>query len=141
MTAIVFNKRNSLLVIGLLLAIISVNAQQNRFAGIKKITEYEQDYDKGKPDGVAQIKLESIYDASGNLVEEVEYKDGKKDHSIIHQYDKDNRKTKEIEKNALGKVTRTTEYKYENGLKTERITYNSENQIKSKKTYRYEKTE
>jgi len=119
----------------------TLSAQQNSRKGIKKVSEYEQDYDKGKPDGELKLKLESFYDANGNLTEEVEYKDGKKDHTITYSYDDKNLKTREVEKNALGKITRISEYKYENGLKVEKITYNGESQVKSKKTYKYEKTE
>jgi antitoxin component YwqK of YwqJK toxin-antitoxin module len=137
----IFGMNLKMLMLWMFFICFSVSAQQKTASGIKKVTEYEQDYDKGVADGNAKIKAEYIYDAQGNLTEEAEYKDGKKDHTITYVYDKDNRKTKEIEKNASGKVTRVSEYKYENGLKTERITYNGENQIKSKKTFRYEKAE
>ena len=131
-------KKTALLAVALVVWGGSVLALQNGPAGTRKITEYEQDYDEGKPEGDPKIRLEQVFDANGLLIEETEYKDGKKDRIIAYQYDKTNHKIKEVEKNTAGKITRTTDYKYANGVKTERTSTNSDGQIKSKRTYKYE---
>jgi hypothetical protein len=124
-----------------LIITVSSNAQSKSTrakSGITKITEYEQDYEKGKPKGKEVISLQSFYDNTGRLIKEIEYKEGKPDKTITMVYDNEGRRTKEIETNEAGKVTKTIDYKYENGLKTERTTTDANQQIKIKRFYKYE---
>lgn len=141
-----FNLTTFTVFLGVLIAtaFIEANAQskaERAQSGIVQETVYEQDYEKGKPSGKQIIVLVSKYDKVGRLVEEIEYKDGKPDVSTTMVYDADGKKIKEIEKNSSGKLVKTIEYKYENGLRTERTTFDANNQIKTKKYYKYEKTQ
>ena len=56
---------------------------------------------------------------------------------VKYQYDQDNNKIKETELDAAGKTTKTTEYKYEKGFRVEKVVYDSNKKIKSRKTYQY----
>jgi YD repeat-containing protein len=122
----------------------NINAQskaERAQSGISKEIVSEQDYEKGKPVGKEKIENEFIYDAQGRLTTEIEYNAGKPDNTITMVYDAEGKKTKEIVKNQAGKITKTIEYKYVNGLRTERITYDADGIIKTKKLYKYEKTQ
>lgn len=110
-------------------------------SGITKEVITEQDYEKGKPSGKEKIVSELVYDAQGRLVTEAEYNEGKLDNTITMVYDAEGKKTKEIVKNQAGKITKTIEYKYLNGLRSERITYDADGTIKTKKLYKYEKAQ
>jgi hypothetical protein len=141
---------------------VSVYGQKKKSAvrnRLKTMTVYEQS-EKNK-----NIKdSETKFDTQGNIVEEIEYEDGKvKKHmkyefdgdgnkireteldnagkamkNTEFKYDNDGKKTKEIELNALGKASKTTEYKYDGDLKTEKIVYDANNKVKSRKTYQYQ---
>lgn len=113
-------------------------ATERAQSGITKEIVSEQDYEKGKPTGKVKTLTENHYDAQGRMVTEIEYKDGKPDNTISMVYDAEGKKTKEIVKNQAGKTTKTIEYKYANGLRTERITYDANGVIKTKKFYKYE---
>jgi len=80
---------------------------------------------------------ETYYDDRGNVLESITYKLGKVDKHFKYQYDIGNNKTKEEEFDTSGRIKETSEYKYENGLRTEKIVYDSGRKIKSKKTYTY----
>jgi antitoxin component YwqK of YwqJK toxin-antitoxin module len=83
------------------------------------------------------IDAEEKYDQKGNLIEETQYKDGKVDKRMVYEYDANNNKIKETETDASGKLKKTSEYKYENGLRTEKITFDENKKLISKKTYSY----
>lgn len=80
---------------------------------------------------------ETYYDSRGNISEEITYKDGKIDKHFKYQYDQDNNKIKEEEFESSGKIKETSEYKYSNGLRTEKIIYDSARRIKTRKVYTY----
>jgi antitoxin component YwqK of YwqJK toxin-antitoxin module len=82
---------------------------------------------------------ESYYDTNGNLIESITYKLGKLDKHFKYQYDADNNKIKEEEFDLSGRVKESSEYKYNDGLRTEKIVYDSNRKMKSKKTYIYTK--
>jgi antitoxin component YwqK of YwqJK toxin-antitoxin module len=82
---------------------------------------------------------ETYYDARGNVIESVTYKQGKVDRHFKYQYDSDNNKIKEEEFDPTGRIKETSEYKIEDGLRTEKTVYDPNNRIKSKKTYVYTK--
>lgn len=128
--------------LGLTLVFSSVAMGQDKTEraqkGITKETVYEQNYENGKIKGEQKILSVSTFDATGKLIEETSYDEGKPDKTTTLVYDAEGKKIKEIEKNASGKITRTFEYKYVNGLKSERITYGNDNKIKNKKIYKYE---
>lgn len=80
---------------------------------------------------------ETYYDVKGNITEEIAYKQGKVDKHFKYQYDADNNKIKEEEFDSSGKTVESSEYKYENGLRTEKTVYDSNKKVKSKKFYKY----
>jgi hypothetical protein len=85
-----------------------------------------------------QVKdSETFYDSRGNILEEINYKQGKVDKHFRYQYDNEDNKIKEEKIDPSGKVTEYSEYKYENGLRTEKIVYTGSGKIKSKKVYQY----
>lgn len=106
---------------------------------IKSVTVSEQDYDDGKPDDGPETKSQTFFDKKGNIIKEIDYKDGKIDEIIEYEYNSDSQKTKEVKKNHKGNIKKTTTYKYNNGLKVEKAVYDENNVIKSKKIYSYEK--
>lgn len=106
---------------------------------IKAITVYGQKYEKGKETGSLKKKSAIVYDQKGNVIEEIDYKDGEIEKSFLYEYDAQNNKIKEVEKNGAGKVVKTTVYTYDNGLRKDKIEYDENNQIKEKKIYQYEK--
>ena len=93
-----------------------------------------------KPDMLVKKQYkdsETYYDSRGNISEEIAYKDGKVSKHLRYQYDQDNNKTKEEELDSSGRVKETSDYKYSNGLRTEKIVYDSGKKIKSRKVYTY----
>lgn len=80
---------------------------------------------------------ETYFDAKGNVIEEINYKQGKMVKHFKYQYDGDNNKIKEEEYDASGNIIETSEYKFENGLRIEKIVYDADKKIKLKKTYQY----
>lgn len=105
---------------------------------LKSVTVSEQKFEKGVA-GKAMPESVTRYDQAGNLIEEIEYKEGKVDKHFTYKYDAANNKIQEIEMDPSGKKIKISEYKYNsNNLRTEKIVYNGNNQITSKKTYKYE---
>jgi hypothetical protein len=104
---------------------------------LKTITVHEQKWD----DGVAgKILIESVtrFDQSGNVIEEIEYKQGKVVKHFTYKYDAANNKTHETELDAAGKKIKVSVYVYSNGLRKEKTVYDGNNRILSRKTYKYE---
>jgi len=85
-----------------------------------------------------QYKIsETYYDTKGNVIEEINYKQGKIKKHFKYQYDSNENKIKEEELDPSGKILEWSEYKYENGLRTEKIVYDSNNKMKSRRIYKY----
>jgi hypothetical protein len=104
-------------------------------AKIKSVTVTEE-----KPDMLVKKQYkdsETYYDTKGNITEEITFKDGKMNKHFRYQYDQDNNKIKEEELDSSGRIKETSEYKYSNGLRTEKIVYDSGKKIKSRKIYTY----
>jgi hypothetical protein len=80
---------------------------------------------------------EEKYDIKGNLVEEINYKSGKLDKHMVYEYDNQNKRIKETEVDEAGKVKKYADFKYENGLKSEKLTYDAGGKLLSRKTYTY----
>jgi hypothetical protein len=80
---------------------------------------------------------ETYFDARGNVIESIAYKQGKVDKHFKYQYDQDNNKIKEEEFDATGRLKESSEYKFENGLRIEKTVYDPNKKIKSKKLYVY----
>ena len=82
---------------------------------------------------------ETYYDLRGNVIEEITYKEGKLNKHFKYQYDSDDNKIKEEEFDPSGRIIEYSEYKIENGLRVEKIVYDGNKKIKSKKLYQYTK--
>jgi hypothetical protein len=82
---------------------------------------------------------ETYFDQRGNIIEEIIYKSGTIDTHFKYQYDENNNKIREEEFDSSGKMIEFSEYKYENGLRTEKTVYDSHKKIKTKKFYKYTK--
>jgi antitoxin component YwqK of YwqJK toxin-antitoxin module len=82
---------------------------------------------------------ETYFDIKGNVVESITYKQGKVDKHFKYQYDTDNNKILEEEFEPSGRLKETSDYKYENGLRTEKTVYDANKKLKSRKTYVYTK--
>lgn len=80
---------------------------------------------------------ETLYDYRGNILESISYKQGKIDKHFKYEYNPDNNKIKEVELDSYGRIKESSEYKYVNGLRTEKTVYNANQKIKSKKIYVY----
>jgi hypothetical protein len=80
---------------------------------------------------------ETYYDSNGNILEEINYKEGKVTRHFKYQYDKNNNKIREEEYDASGRIVEFSEYKYQNGLRTEKVVYDGGKKIKLKKVYTY----
>jgi major membrane immunogen (membrane-anchored lipoprotein) len=80
---------------------------------------------------------ETYFDPRGNVLEEINYKQGKVTKHFKYQYDSDDNKIKEEELDPAGRIKESSEYKYENGLRVEKIVYDGNKKIKSRKTYQY----
>lgn len=82
---------------------------------------------------------ETYFDTHGNIIESITYKLGKLNKHFKYQYDSENNKIKEEEFDTSGRLEEFSEYKYTDGLRTEKVVYDSNKKMKSKKTYVYTK--
>jgi hypothetical protein len=71
------------------------------------------------------------------LLEEINYKPGKVTKHFKYQYDSDNNKIKEKEYDPSGRIKESSEYKYKNELRGEKIGYEGSKKVISKKIYNY----
>lgn len=132
--------KNTVIAFLLLVLPLSLFSQEKKAVAnkLKSITVHEQKYEKGN---AGKVMVESVvkYDQAGNIIEEIEYKEGKVDKHFTYKYDAANNKIQEIELDPSGKKIKITEYKYNSSnLRTERNVYSGSNQLISKKTYKYE---
>jgi hypothetical protein len=130
----------STLVLGLmtvyLFTAVSVSAQQNPATPkVKTVVVYEEKFDK-----IVSKKLkesETTYDVNGNILEDIQYKEGKVDKHFKYQYDANNNKIKETEYDPSGKIAEYSEYKYDKNLRVEKTVYDPQGKITLKKAYIY----
>jgi hypothetical protein len=80
---------------------------------------------------------ETYFDSRGNVLEEINYKQGKISKHFKYQYDSNDNKIKEEEFDPSGKIKEYSEYKIDNGLRVEKIVYDTNKKIKSRKIYNY----
>jgi len=128
--------RTFLLIIIILVITLSAECQKSGSnIKIKSLVVSEEKYDmlikKQYKDS------ETYYDSHSNILESITYKQGKVDKHFKYQYDSENNKIKEEEFDSSGRIIESSEYKYENGLRTEKTVYGPNKKMKSKKTYAY----
>jgi hypothetical protein len=80
---------------------------------------------------------ETYFDQNGNILEEINYKQGDVTKHFKYQYDADNNKIREEEYDPSGRLIEFSEYKFNNGLRVEKIVYDANKKVKSKKSYTY----
>lgn len=93
-----------------------------------------------KPDMLVKKQYkesETYYDTAGNIIEEISYKNGDIKTHFKYQYNTDGNKIKEEMIDQAGRTIETSEYKMENGLRVEKIVYDANKRIKSRKIYSY----
>lgn len=127
------------LILALILAIpAGIFCQDNKqpAPNIKKMTVTKHVYEKGEK---AYKEVEVKYDAKGNIIEETENDEGNFGKHMMYQYDDAGNKIRETELDAAGKVKKITEYKYNSSnLRTEKLVYDGDKKLKSKRVYQYE---
>jgi antitoxin component YwqK of YwqJK toxin-antitoxin module len=157
--------RNCLAFLLIVLCSTSLYAQKKKVAlrnQLKSEVVYEQKF--ASTAGKSVKESETKFDTQGNIVEEIEYENGKIKKHMTYLFDDDGNKTseteldssgktvkktefkynddgkkiKELAYGAAGKLFKTIEYKYNGELKAERIVYDENNKMKSKKTYQYQ---
>jgi hypothetical protein len=102
---------------------------------IKSVIVYDEKYDKLI--SKKSKESETVYDAHGNIIEEIAYVNNKVDKHFQYQYDASDNKIKELELDSSGKVTKTSEYKYDKGLRIEKTIAGADGKVRTKKTYIY----
>lgn len=128
--------RTTVLIILILGGALSADGQKAKSSGnVKSLVVSEEKYDMLVKKQYKES--ETYYDTKGNIIENITYKQGKVNKHFKYEYDSDNNKIKEQEFDASGRLIESSEYKYENGLRTEKTVYDSNKKIKSKKTYVY----
>jgi hypothetical protein len=102
---------------------------------LKSIVVYEEKFNSLI---TKKLKESEVYfDQRGNILEEIEYKEGRITKHFKYQYDNDNNKIREEEYDSAGKLIEYSEYKIENGLRVEKSVYDPNKKLKEKKTYVY----
>jgi hypothetical protein len=102
---------------------------------VKSIIVTEEKHDG--PTIKTNKESEIHYDLNGNIIEDIEYKDGSFVSHFVYEYDPDDNKIKETEFDKNGKVAKVSLYKYENGLRVEKSVFDDKGNLKTKKTYKY----
>jgi hypothetical protein len=123
-----------------LLALISFGQDKKEVIekGIQVKRNYELDIANGDKEPI--IEKEEYYNFRGDLTEIKAFTDKGKtiDSWIKYKYDGQGNLIEEQLLNAKGEVKERYEYKYENGLKTEKQYFDNKNRLFKKKIYKYE---
>jgi hypothetical protein len=80
---------------------------------------------------------ETYYDQKGNILEEIGYKSGKIDKHFKYQYNENGDKILEEDYDPTGQLKEYSEYRYEDGLRVEKIVYDPNKKVKLRKIYKY----
>ena len=106
--------------------------------GIQVKRNYELDIANG--DKEPSIEKEEYYNFRGDITEIKEFTDSGKTITLWfkYKYDAMGNIVEEQELNSKGEQKERYEYKYENGLKTEKLYYDNKNRLFKKKIYKYE---
>jgi len=131
-----------LLIILSLLAFTLVSFGQDKKEVIEKGIQVKRNYELNIANGDKEPSLEKeeYYNFRGDLVEIKEFTDAGKNISIWfkYKYDPQGNLIEEIELNSKGETKERFEYKYENGLKTEKLYFDNKNRLSKKKIFKYE---
>jgi hypothetical protein len=132
-----FSQTLTLITAGLLLMSTFTAAAQQKPAvpKVKSVIVYDEKFDKLV--SKKSKESETVYDAHGNIIEEIEYINNKVDKHFQYEYDASDNKIKELELDSSGKVTKTSEYKFDKGLRIEKTIYGADGKLRTKKIYVY----
>lgn len=131
-------KRSFFLILAIIFmaSAVNVSAQQTTSdPQVKSLIVYEEKFDKLVSKQVKES--ETTYDVKGNILEDIQYIEGKVDKHFKYQYDANNNKIKETEFDPSGNVAEYSEYKYDKNLRIEKTVYDPKGKIKLKKVYVY----
>jgi len=104
---------------------------------VKTIVQTKYDYESGKE--AKQLLVVARYNEKAQLIEYKEFNEkGKFIKYEKYEYNSDGDKIKETQFDVSGKVTKINEYSYTNRLLKEKVSYNPNGKIKSKKVIGYE---
>ena len=124
----------------LLLLTLSVVAQNKKEILQKEITAqiiYEQNFEKGETEPLTT--KEERYNKEGLIVEEKDFDEkGKAKNWKKYSYNQNGKIIVEEYFYSNGKLFKKIEYKYENGLKVEKLYFDSKGRLYKKKIYKYE---
>lgn len=138
MKSFVNKYRNVITAMAALTAIFAFPSElmcQEQSQKIKSVEVTEEVHDDNKVKTFVESRI--YYDIKGNIIEEIQYKNGDFVSHFAYEYDAGNNKVKETEYNKDGEVKKVSKYRYENNLRTEKLVYDKNGKLKSKKVYRY----
>jgi hypothetical protein len=119
-----------------LFSALGISAQQNSVTPkVKTVVVYEEKFDK-----LVSKKLkesETTYDVNGNILEDIQYKEGKVDKHFKYEYDANNNKIRETEFDPSGNISEYSEYKYDRNLRIEKTVFTPQGKMTLKKAYIY----
>lgn len=118
--------------LALLLFVLPVEAQKQK---IKSIVVTEEHFNTLVPKKMKDYEV--YYDQKGNILEEINYKQGKVTKHFKYEYDSDGNKIREEEYDTNGKLIEFSVYRIENGLRMEKSVYDPNKKLKSKRYYQY----
>jgi len=107
--------------------------EKSALPNVKSLIVMEERHEDGSV--TTYKESETKYDSRGNIIEILEYKDGKIDTHFKYEYDENNNKIRETEFTKKGEVDKISEYKYKNGLRIEKLVYDAQKNLILKKTY------
>lgn len=108
-----------------------------REKGITVIKSYEQDIDQGEKELL--LEKEEYFNSKGQLVELKEVSEkGRVKKWEKYVYTDDGEIAEEIILDFRGDVDKRIEYKYENGLRTQKLYFDSKNRMYKKRQYEYQ---
>lgn len=124
------------------LFVTSATSAQNQKEIVEKKIEVKRFYDLNIEDGdkTPYLDREEYYNEQGELIEFKEFseKGTKVKYWMKYQFDKEGNLLEEITLGSKGEQVEKFVYKYENGLRVERLTYDSKNRLKKRRTYEYQ---
>jgi hypothetical protein len=125
-----------------LIVITLISYGQDKKEVIEKGIQVKRNYGLNIENGDKEpiLEKEEFYNFRGDLIEVKDYTDDGKTLSnwTKYKYDSQGELIEEQELNPKGDQKSRLEYKYENGLKTEKLFYDNKNRLTKKKIFKYE---
>jgi YD repeat-containing protein len=133
--------KTSFIVLALSLATL-ISFGQDKKEVIEKGIQVKRNFslDIANGDKEPSLEKEEFYNFRGDLVEVKDYTDNGKTLSgwTKYKYDSQGNLIDEQDLTAKGELKERFEYRYEDGLKTEKLFYDNKNRLTKKKIFKYE---